>query len=222
MGDAVGVREHQFLIICLAVGRDGAALPAGDGLDGVETEAGHVGEAAHGGAVVTCSDGVGGILDEDQAELVAESADLPVPDGLAREVHGHDGLGPGRDAFPDTLGVDVVGLGIDVGEDGLRAAVHGAVGAGGEGHRRRDDLIAGADAGGEAGAVQGGRPVAAKHGMGGTRAGGEPALGLLHHGAAGDVGAAQHPGNLLDVLLVHALAAVVNLLGSDGRPAQYG
>ena len=57
------------------------------------------------------------------------------------------GLRSRRDAPRDVVGIDVPGVGLDVGEHGRGAGVENGVGGGDERVRRADHFVAGADAG---------------------------------------------------------------------------
>jgi hypothetical protein len=66
--------------------------------------------------------------------------------GMAGEVHGHDGAGPGSDAGLELLHVHVQGGRLNIDEDGRGAHVDDDVCGGGERDGRGDHLIAGSHA----------------------------------------------------------------------------
>ena len=104
--------------------------------------------------------------------------------------------------------VDQQRVGINVGEDRRSAQIGHAVGRGGEGDGRHDHLVAGADAQGVHGRVQGGRPVADGHGS--RRAGdrGQRPLELGHLRTGRQPIRPQHLDHGGNVRLVDRLPAV--------------
>ena len=101
--------------------------------------------------------------------LVAERPERRVVGWVAAEVDRQDGPGTRRQRRAGRLGIEVVLVGIDVGEDRCRADVANAVGRSREGDRRHHHLVAGAEPGGEGGGVQRGRAVGQTRSRGGRR-----------------------------------------------------
>ena len=57
---------------------------------------------------------MGGILDEDESELIAYLSYLPDLYNLSGKINRNDGLGLRCDMSPDTVGLDIVYLRIDI------------------------------------------------------------------------------------------------------------
>ena len=91
---------------------------------------------------------MGGVLEQQQVVPPRDVRQLVHAARLPAVVDGHNRLRPRRDLRLDLLRVDVVVVEADVGEDGLRALEEDRVDGGAEGERRRDHLVALADAGG--------------------------------------------------------------------------
>jgi hypothetical protein len=103
---------------------------------------------------------VGGVLDQSDAGVVADLPQRIQVGRVAAVVHGADRLGARRDLARDLLGVDAeVVVALDVGEDGLGAAVARGCRGRHERDRRNDHLVPGAHAGGQIGEVQRGGAV---------------------------------------------------------------
>jgi hypothetical protein len=86
-----------------------------------------------------------GILNNRDAFGVRPGMDGIHIGGNTGEVHGDDRLGALADAALGISGIQAPGGGIHIAEDRRGATVHHAIGGGGEGKRRHDDLIASAD-----------------------------------------------------------------------------
>ena len=94
----------------------------------MEAKAGHICQGAFRNTLVFGSDGVGTVYDKDQSVLFADGADPVVINGLSGEVHRHNSLGPVCDMGLDAIGIDIVGLGIDVCKNRLRSHIYCAIG----------------------------------------------------------------------------------------------
>ena len=147
------------------VGRDHAALARRHLLVGVEGEDRRGARAADLAAAVLAADGLAGVLDDRQPVLLRDRAERVHVARVAEDVHWEDGPCARRDRGLDGGRVEHVGLGIDVGEDRRRALVEDAVGRGDERDRRRDDLVALADAGGAHEQVEAGRAARDRDGV---------------------------------------------------------
>ena len=97
-------------------------------------------------AIIARLHGVRRVLGEEQAVRVADRADAGKVRRQTGVVHRHDGAGALSDLLLDLIRVDEAGVRVDVGKDGRRADVQDGVRRGGEGQRRGDHLVAGADA----------------------------------------------------------------------------
>ena len=145
-GDAVCAQTHQFPVQLLVIGRDGTALTAGDGLDRVEAEGGHICHTAHGASLVFRADGVCRIFDENKVMLLADSANLILFHRLSGKIYRYHTLGRRSDQLLDLPGVDIAGIRFDIRKHRGCAAVQHTVGGCGEGDGADNDLIPGAKA----------------------------------------------------------------------------
>ncbi|MFA6575540.1 MAG: nidogen-like domain-containing protein, partial [Nocardioides sp.] len=134
------------------------------------------------------TDGLGAILDDKELVLPRDGHDLIHSRGLAEDVDDHDALGLRRDRLGDRFGADAPGVGIDVDEHRRGADVADAPAAGGEGERRRDDLVARPEAAADGREVQ--RRRAAVHAQRARMAerGAEGLLKVLHVLAEAEAG----------------------------------
>jgi len=112
-----------------------------------EAEAAEMAERSSGLALELCADGLGCVLDHNQVVPQRDIHDAVHIGHLPIQVHGDDGLRLFSDSCFDQGRVDVVSGRIDVGEDRRRAEPVDATGRRKEAVRRRDDLVAGPDAG---------------------------------------------------------------------------
>ncbi len=144
--DAVVAKPAQPLCERRVARHDGAAVARGHRFGRVKTEDGQVAQIADSHTVLLCFDGVRRVFDERDAVPIADRAKRFHVGELAVEVN--------RDHRPRALRergfhgarIDEPGLRIDVGEDGGRAMEERRVRRGDEGHRRRDDFVAGTHA----------------------------------------------------------------------------
>ena len=136
-------------------GHDHATLGGGEILGRIEAEAGEIADGAdfrHPAAVHVArgAGGVGGVLDDFQIVGARDVEDAIHVAGVAGEVHRQDRadalVRAALERLLDARGVDVEGAGIDVDEHRPRAEVAEHLGGRGEGERRGDNLVAGADA----------------------------------------------------------------------------
>ena len=171
----------------LVAQRQHASLARGEVLVRVEREAGRIADRADlATAVDACLDRVRGVLDHGEPVLVGDRADRLHVDGMARVVDGHDRAGPRRHTGGHLGGIDAERHRIDVAEDGFRARLHDHVRGGRPGDRRRQHLVARADAEGDEREVH--RGGAGGHGEGVLDAavGGELLLELRREGPGGE------------------------------------
>ena len=128
------------------VGDEGAAFAKGSEVfAGVKAEAGDFAEGADGTAFVFGAMGLGGIFDEGEFVMAADFADGIEVEGLAIEVHGHDGFGARGDGFFDEFGVEVEGGVVDIDVNGPGADVGNGPTGGDKGEGGADDFVADAD-----------------------------------------------------------------------------
>lgn len=142
------------LDIFRGVDEQGAALAALDVLGLVERQGGQVADAAQLPPLVGGADGVGRILDDDEAVFFGNRHDGVHLAGDAAVVHRHDGAGTRGDRGGDAAFIDVERVVADVNEDRDPAAQHEGVRHGGEGEGRHDDFVAGPDAGEQCGHLE--------------------------------------------------------------------
>ena len=125
----------------VVVGRDEAALGGRHVLRRVQAERA-VPEAAGLPAAERRAVRLAGVLDDGQAVAVGDRLDHVHVGDEPEEVDRADRPGPRRDRRLDPLGVDQVGVRLDVDEDRRGAGVEDRVGRRGEGVRDGDDLVA--------------------------------------------------------------------------------
>ena len=89
------------------------------------------------------ADGLGPVLDHEEAVLAGHREDRLHGGHLAEQVYHDEAPGPGRDGGFDRLGRHVERIGVDVGKPRRAARVVDRAGGGEEGEGRRDDFIAG-------------------------------------------------------------------------------
>src|SRR5581483_7543137 len=197
--DAVPAEEPELPRELVRVGRDGAALARRHVLDRVEREGGRVLRRADHLARALRADGVRTVFEHEGARRGrAERLDIA---GEPREVDRHDGLrDPGLERLLDLGDGDRAGLLVHVDEDRLAAGEADRVAGRGPRDRRRQDLVAGLQDGGED-EVE--RRRARREGEGVLRAGVGRDL-LLELGrlrAGGDPAGAEDARDGLDLLL---------------------
>ncbi len=147
------------------VRRQHAAFAGGDGLVGVEAEAGRVAEAADHPAGAPGREGVGRVLDDADAVTAADLEDPRPAAGrlhrgrLPAKVNDHQrfDVRVPADGRLDDLGRQQAGPVLDIQEDGVGAEIANDLGRGGEGHGRDKDPVAGLDPGGLEGQMEGRR-----------------------------------------------------------------
>ncbi len=145
----------------IVVRDDGPAVPVGaEVLAGIEAERPGDPEGPGLPALVGGEVGLGAVLDQVELVPVADGLDGLDVHGLAVDVDGDDGLGPGGDLGLDELGVDVVVL-VVVDEHGPGPRLGDRLRGGHEAVGDGDDLVARADAQGFQGDVDGIRAVGA-------------------------------------------------------------
>ncbi len=117
--------------------------------------------------------GLGGVFDDGEIMAAGDGEDGVHVGGLAVQMNGEDGAGARGDGGFQLSGVQVVGAGIDVDVNGRGAGVADGGDGGVESVGDGDDLIAGADARGEQGEVQGAGAGVDADGVGDLAIGGE-------------------------------------------------
>jgi len=184
---AVVAVDPDFLCEIIVVGHDGPGLPVGPQvLARVEAEAARDAHGACLPPLVEGPVGLAGILDDAQVVLPGDLQDGVHVGGLPEEVHGDDGLRPGRDGALELSGVHVAGVGLDVHENRLGPGKADGLGRGHERAGRGDHLVALTDAQGQKGKPEGVGAVADGHAMLRPAVGGELPLEFLDEGAAGE------------------------------------
>ncbi len=203
---------------CRVAADDGAALGRRQVLGGEERERRHVGERAHRGAVERAADGVGGVLEHDGAHIVGGPGEAGGVDRVTGVVDTGDDLGALGDRRGRGLGVEVAGVRRDVGEADRRTEHRGAGRGREEGQRRRDHLVAAADARSGIRDVQGRGPGGHRDGAA-RQAGDRRDVGLeaLDRRTRGQPVAAQHLRHRRDVVLGDGLSAVRQHLRPPSR-----
>ena len=155
---------------------DGEGAPAGrrDQLVAVEAEHADVGQRPGRAAPEAAPDRLGRVLDDEDAELAAGGDEDVVVRALAVEVDGHDRFrqrpGPLASAqlVEDEVDVEAPRGRVGVDEDGVGAGVGDGVGGGGERERGDEHVVAGTDAGGVQGEVEGGGAAGQADGVAGA------------------------------------------------------
>ena len=196
------------------VAGDGAAIAgATEVFGGEEAEAAHITPAAHGAAGPTGAGGLGAVLHHLEAMGRGDRADPLHVHRPAKQVHGQQGFGGGRDRRLELVEIDQVGALLHIHKH--RRGTHGAdrFGRGKEAEGAGDHLIPRADAQAAQGQDQGiGAAVAADRELR-ANAGGELAFKGSDHAAADVLAAAQD----LEHGLVQLLTEVLELLGEAER-----
>ena len=124
------------------VGEHGAAFAHRDVVCWVEAEGGDVAPGADHLAVVGGAQRVAAVFDKPQAVFVAERLDLGQVEGVAQGVGEHDRFGLGGDGRLNEVGVDVVGLHVNVDEHRDGAELHDRVDGGREARGNANDFVA--------------------------------------------------------------------------------
>ena len=171
-------KQAELAVERRVAGREHPAVARGDHLSGVEREAGHrsVRPADRLPAVAgadLAADGAGRVFDDGQAVTLGHRNDGGHVTGQADLMDRHNGLGPRRDGFPETGGVDVVCPRVDVHEHRRCPTIANRVGGRDKGVADRDHLIAGADAENVQGQMQRRGAAGDGTGVGGADVGGE-------------------------------------------------
>jgi len=132
----------------VVVRRDDAALAGRQDLPGVEAEDASV-ELGTGGAVATTApEGPGGVLDDHEVVRFGDVVDRPCVERHAKQRNGEDRGRVFGDGRLDRVWVDVVGVPLDVDEDGRGAEADDHVRGRWVSERGDDHLVALADIGG--------------------------------------------------------------------------
>ncbi len=132
--------------------------------------------------VAGCANGLGVVFDDKQLMLVGDFADGLHVSALAVKVNRHDGLGLRRDGRFDFRGVNALGLGIAINQDGSRTGDPDGFGSGEESIGVGDAFVTSSDAEGHEREPDCIRAVADADGVFGAAVGGEFAFKALEHG----------------------------------------
>ncbi len=127
-----------------AGGDEAGVAEGGEVFSGVEAEGGGVAEGACGDGVPGGAEGLGGVLDEQEAGMLELEGDEGVEVGaLTVEVNGEDGLdvGAAGEDLGGGGGGEVEGEGVDVGEEGNGAGTEDGGGGGEEAEGGGDDEL---------------------------------------------------------------------------------
>ena len=168
----------------LAVGQHHPPFAGGELFEGLEGEGAQLGQGPHPGALPAGAVGVGAVGHDGDAVALAEGDQGVVVAGQAAVVHGGDAAGAGGERRLHRLGIDGVGPGVDVHEDGDGAHLQDGGGGGDERHRRDDHLVARLYPDRLVGALQGRGAVGDGHAVAGVLEAGEGGLELAHPGIA--------------------------------------
>ena len=174
------------------VGDDHAALHRGDDLVRIEAEAADVAGGAHAPAAVARARRLARVLDDGEAAPARQRDDGIHVRGMPEQVHGQDRARARRERRLQRRGRHVVGLGVDLREDGPRPGHHDRVRRGDARQRRRHHLVARPHAEGHQRHVQRRRAGVGRDGGGGAAEPREPGLQLAHPRALGDPAALHH------------------------------
>ncbi len=130
----------------LGVGQDGSALAGGDLLVGVEAEDGEIAEGANATLMKFSADGFAGVFDDHQ---IVSRGEVAQNEHVCRDAEGMDdedcASSRSEDGF-NSIGSEVEGDRINIGEDGRGADLKDGVGDSDEGEGWDDDFVAFADA----------------------------------------------------------------------------
>ena len=123
----------------------------------VETEAAEIADRARAAAAPFCAVRLRRVLDDNELVPARDGHDRIHVGHLPVKMHRQNDFRPGRDRCLDLRRVHRPGVGIDIHEDRLGAAIKNCRRRRDEGHRYRDDFVAGVNAGGKKGEMQCGR-----------------------------------------------------------------
>jgi hypothetical protein len=195
---------------CRVLRENHAAFAGRDVLDGVKAQDRHVGERAHLAPAVLGAERVAGVVDRNQAVLFRDSGERVPVARVAGVVDADDGLRLRGDGAFDRRGIDDQRRGIDVGEDGPRAAIESCVRGGGEGQRGYDDFVARSNLRGVHRGVEGRRSARHRDGVLGTHELGDRRLELADGRPRREPVGAKDVAHGADVVVVDELAPVRN------------
>ena len=165
---------HEFVLLAEGQGLEGthlggqrgvvghahAALAGGDDFVRVETEATDVAKGAGALAVELRAVRLGAVLDDAEVVRAGELQHRAHVDGMAEEVDDENGLGARRAETGELRGVEIEGVRLDVHGDGGRALVEHSEEGRHVRERGGEDFIAGTNAEGGEGDLEGGGAVA--------------------------------------------------------------
>ena len=120
-----------------------------------------------------------GVFDHGQAVALRNRDDRIEVGRPAVQVNRHDRAGALGDSVGEQLRIDISGVGADIDEDRPGSRIRDRFRRCDEGVRRRDNLVAGADPGGQQPQVESARSRIERHAVGGTAVRSELALELL-------------------------------------------
>ena len=167
--------------------------------------------------------GVGGVFDHSKVVFLGDREDGVHVASQAAEVDDEDGAGLVGDGGLELGGVDVVGVLVDVDEDGGEAGAEDAGGGGHVGVGRNEDFGAARQVEAHEGEFEGNAAAVDTEAVGGALVGGEGLFKLVDlAGAESAPGtAANHLGDGLDVRLLDD-GPLREWVGTDGLAAEEG
>jgi len=218
------VAQHFDAVVEAGVaGRDCAAVAvAAHHLGGVEAEAGDVAERSGRAAFVQGAVRMRGVFDHPQPVGASQLEQRVHVDGLAVEVDGKQRPGAWRDAFRNARDVHVEGDGIDINEDGCRAAVGDGKDGGDVGVGDGNDLIAGTDAAGQQRQMQRLGAVGDAQAVRGATVGGEFLLECAYLRPQRVATGGQHGSDGGCYLILDLLILARDVLGRDAQAGRRG
>ena len=141
----------------IAIGDEHTAVAGSQIFRGIEAVGGGAAQlVADQTAFVAAPQRMGGVLGYIEVVLVRQFINAVQIADLAAVMHRDDSFCAGGNLLRDLLRIDAAGAIVDVGKDGLCAAVQNGACGGSERHRRGDHFVAGADVLREQGDMQGG------------------------------------------------------------------
>lgn len=195
------VSDHPRPLCDLWVtGGDHPPLAGGHVLCGIEAEDADVPDGPGPSAVVLGAVGLAGVLNDQNVPLFSDLHDGVHVAREAVEVDHDYGLRLLGDRIFDPVGIDVVGLRVDVAEDGPRPLHQNARGGGDEGEGGRDHLISLSNAQGGEGGVKACGAVADGDAVIGADVLGEPILEPSHRLPLGQDPALQNRPDLVQLI----------------------
>ena len=161
------------------VGEEDAAFAGVEVFAGLKAEAADVADRAETAVPPTCAVGVGGVFDHSKVVFLGDREDGVHVASQAAEVDDEDGAGLVGDSRLEPGGVDVVGVLVDVDEDGGEAGAEDAGGGGHVGVGRNEDFGAARQVEAHEGELEGDAAAVDAEAVGGALVGGEGLFKLV-------------------------------------------